>query len=574
MRMHNAAMIRMRVPVSLFLVTTILGVVIPTTVVVGQAESKEPTTPPNILLIMADDLGFSDLGCYGAEIQTPNLDALAAGGLRYTQFHNTARCWPTRAALLTGYYAQQVRRDKLPGLARGNRPDWAPLVTEALGAGGYRCYHTGKWHIDGMPLGNGFHHSYYLKDQGRFFSPKTHWEDDVKQPPVERDTGYYATTALADHAVRVLKDHAANHSDAPFFHYLAFAAPHFPLHALPEDIKVYEKMYDEGWEVHRERRWARQQELGLFPADTKLSAIEPKVGPPYPFPHAIKQLGPGETNLPLPWAELTPQQRAFQAKKMALHAAMIHRMDIEIGRVLTQLRAMDAFDNTLVVFLSDNGASAEIMVRDDGHDPKASMGSAPTYLCLGPGWSSACNTPFRRHKTWVHEGGSATPLVMHWPAGITARGELRHEAVGHVIDMVPTILDLAELQPPSVGLSTEPTAATEPMPGTSLVPTFAGDLGLGSRKLWWAHDGHRAFRDGDWKLVALDGGDWELYDLANDPTEQVDVAGVLPERVQELAQAWQIRANHFVKLVGGQGQVKPGPVGGRGRGKRGAASSK
>jgi len=523
-------------------------------------QAQEPT-PPNILLIMADDLGFSDLGCYGGEIQTPHLDALAAGGLRYTQFHNTARCWPTRAALLTGYYAQQVRRDKLPGLARGNRPAWAPLVTEALGGAGYRCYHTGKWHIDGMPLGNGFDHSYYLKDQGRFFSPKTHWLDDVKQPPVERDTGYYATTALADHAVRVLKDHAKNHKDAPFFHYLAFAAPHFPLHALPEDIAVYEKMYDDGWEVHRERRWTRQQELGLFPADTKLSAVEAEVGPPYPFPDAIKQLGPGETNLPLPWKKLTPEQRRFQARKMALHAAMIHRMDIEIGRVLAQLRAMDAFENTLVIFLSDNGASAEIMVRDDGHDPAAPMGSAASYLCLGPGWSSACNTPFRRHKTWVHQGGSATPLVMHWPAGIAARGELRHQVVGHVIDMVPTMLELA-------GIEASPTAPIEPMPGTSLIPTFATDTGLGSRSLWWAHDGHRAFRDGDWKLVALEGGEWELYDLANDQTEQNDLARILPERVRDLTDRWQVQADHFVQLSGSKSQPRDAPVGGRLKGNR------
>jgi len=500
-----------------------------------SASAGEPAPPvPNVLLIMADD----------------NLDALARGGLRYTQFHNTARCWPTRAALLTGYYAQQIGRDVLPGLARGNRPNWAPLVTEALTTAGYRCYHTGKWHIDGMPLGNGFQRSYYLRDQGRFFSPRVHWEDGVKLPPVERGTGYYATTALADHAVRVLQEHDKKHKDAPFFHYLAFAAPHFPLHALPEDIAVYEKTYDEGWDVHRVRRWQRQLELGLFPVSTVPAEVEPEVGPPYPFPDAIKQLGPGETDRPLPWSELTKEQQRFQAKKMALHAAMIHRMDIEIGRVLDQLRAMDAFDNTLVVFLSDNGASAEIMVRDDGHDPKAPMGSAATYLCLGPGWSNTCNTPFRRHKTWVHQGGSATPLVMHWPEGIKAPGELRHEAVGHVIDMVPTLMELC-------GTETDPVRdeGVGPKPGTSLVPSFEVDGGLGSRRLWWAHDGHRAFRDGDWKLVALAEGDWELYDLATDPTEQSDLAGILPERVSELEQQWQTLAREFIR----RSESKPAP---------------
>jgi arylsulfatase A-like enzyme len=203
---------------------------------------------PNILLILADDLGFSDLGCYGSEIATPNLDSLAANGLRYTQFYNTSRCWPTRGALLTGYYAQQIRRDTLPGVPGGGgekntRPEWADLLPEMLKPAGYRSYHTGKWHIDGMPVAQGFDRSYYLKDQGRFFNPNKHFKDDVELPPVEKGTGYYGTVALADHAIEVLRDHADHHNEAPFFHYLAFAAPHFPLHALPEDIALYEDTY-------------------------------------------------------------------------------------------------------------------------------------------------------------------------------------------------------------------------------------------------------------------------------------------------------------------------------------------
>ena len=201
---------------------------------------------PNVLLIMADDLGFSDLGCYGGEIETPNLDGLARDGLRFTQFYNTARCWPTRGALLTGYFAQQIRRDAVPGLPRGirsggggKRPSWAKLLPAMLKPAGYRAYHSGKWHIDGMPLGNGFDRSYYLKDQGRFFYPKVHWEDDKKLPEVKKDAGYYATDAIADHAVKCLKEHAEKHFGKPFFHYLAFTAPHFPLHALPEDIARY-----------------------------------------------------------------------------------------------------------------------------------------------------------------------------------------------------------------------------------------------------------------------------------------------------------------------------------------------
>ena len=231
--------------------------------------AETPQSKPNILLILADDLGYSDLGCYGSEIATPHLDSLATSGIKFTQFYNTARCWPTRAALMTGFYAQQVRRDALPGTpksggANGTRPDWAILLPKLLEPAGYRSYHTGKWHIDGMPLANGFHHSYYLKDQGRFFNPTKHWKDDQPLPPVAKNTGFYATTALADHVIEVLSDHDANHNAAPFFHYLAFAAPHFPLHALPEDIEVYKNTYTEGWDAIREKRWARIQGAGLL----------------------------------------------------------------------------------------------------------------------------------------------------------------------------------------------------------------------------------------------------------------------------------------------------------------------
>ena len=358
---------------------------------------------PNILLILADDLGFSDLACYGGEIATPNLDRLAAKGLRFTQFYNTARCWPTRAALMTGYYAQQVRRDQIPGVAKtggsGKRPAWAPLLPRLLKSVGYRSYHTGKWHLDGMPIAEGFDRSYYLKDQGRFFNPTKHWLDDQALPPVEKGSGFYATTALADHAIRVLQEHASEHAAQPFFHYLAFAAPHFPLQALPEDIAKYDARYRVGWERIREQRYAKLSQLGIDGGG--LSAVERDLGPPYAFPEAIRMLGAGEVNRPLAWDSLSSEQQRFQAKKMAIHAAMIDRMDQEIGRVLEQIEEMGQLDNTLVLFLSDNGASAEIMVRDDGHDPEAPPGSAATYLCLGPGWSTTCNMPFRRHKTWA-----------------------------------------------------------------------------------------------------------------------------------------------------------------------------
>ena len=498
---------------------------------------------PNILIVLADDLGFSDLGCYGGEIKTPHLDRLAAGGVRFSQFYNTGRCWPTRGSLLTGFYAQQIRRDKLPGIksgARGERPAWARLVPETLRTLGYRTYHSGKWHVDGMPLENGFDRSYYLRDQGRFFNPKIHYLNDKKLPPVETGTEFYGTTAIADHAVKCLQDHANNHPKQPFFHYLAFTAPHFPLHGLPEDIARYETQYRRDWAEVRRERWERQKRVGLIRGG--LSAVERNLGPPYAFPDAIKKLGPGEVNRPLAWGDLTPKQQDFQAMKMAIHAAMIDRLDRELGKVLNQIRKMDAWDSTLILFLSDNGASAEIMVRDDGHDPNAPPGSAATYLCLGPGWSTTCNTPFRRHKTWVHEGGIATPLIAHWPNEIKDHGQILHQP-GHVVDLVPTLFEITGVKDHGAGKEHDP-----PMrPGRSLMSAMVGSTQIQPRELWWNHDGNRAIRSGNWKLVAAgEGAPWELYDLANDRSEQKNLAAINTKLTQRLSGRWEALQLQFI----------------------------
>lgn len=500
---------------------------------------------PNVLVILADDLGYSDLGCYGSEIKTPHLDRLAREGLRFTQFYNTARCWPTRAALMTGYYAQQVRRDTVPGVpsgGRGVRPDWAPLLSDLLKPYGYRAYHSGKWHIDGMPIENGFDRSYYLRDQGRFFSPKVHYEDDLKLPAVERGSGFYGTTAIADHAITYLEQHAAEHAESPFFFYLAFTAPHFPLHALQEDIDRYRDVYTAGWDTIRAARWQRIQQEGIV--EGQLSDVERNVGPPYHFPDALEILGPGEINRPVPWKSLTAEQQQFQATKMAIHAAMVDRIDREVGRVLDQLEAMNTLENTLIVFLSDNGASAEIMVRSDGHDPQAPPGSAASYLCLGPGWSTSCNTPFRRHKTWVHEGGIATPFVVHWPKGITDRGALRHTPA-HVIDLVPTLLELAG---GPTAIEQHPSGAPA-RPGQSLLNVLTNDAPLAPRELWWAHDGNRAIRKGDWKLVAAENNEWELFNLAADRAETNNLAAQHPEKVAELADLWAHHWQEFQQIA-------------------------
>ena len=499
---------------------------------------------PNILLILADDLGFSDLGCYGGEIQTPNLDAIAENGLRFTQFYNTGRCWPTRGSLLSGYYAQQIRRDFLPGLPsgggnRGRRPDWAVLLPKMLGDVGYRSYHTGKWHIDDKPTNTGFLKS-SLNQVGRYFRPKT---DDRGKPvrPLQFEDDFYLTSAMGDDAVANLKAHEENHAGQPFFQYLAFTAPHFPLHALPEDIALYQDVYKVGWDVIRQQRWQRMTAMGLLNSDANQRPSNPEreLGPPYHFPDAFEILGDGETNRPTPWARLTPKQKEFQATKMAIHAAMVHRMDIAIGKVFEQIRKMDCWDNTLVMFLSDNGASAEIMVRGDGHDPNQSPGSALTYLCLGPGWSTTCNTPFRRHKTWTHEGGIATPFIVSWPNRIAESGKFRRNPQ-HVIDVAATILELTGAQHPKTA---------PPAPGQSFLSQLSLDSTAKDRTLWWYHDGNRAIRRGNWKAVSAFGESWELFDLSSDRIESVDLAVPNSTTLFELIDQWTDLRDQFTELA-------------------------
>ncbi|MDG2399826.1 MAG: arylsulfatase [Akkermansiaceae bacterium] len=496
-----------------------------------------PPKHPNILVILADDLGYSDLGCYGSEIKTPNLDALATNGLRFTNFYNTARCWPTRASILTGYYPQQIRRDTLKGKSggmRGKRPSWAPLAPALLKKADYRSYHIGKWHLPSKPIATGFDRSYYLKDQSRFFSPTTHYLDDQKLPPVKRGTGFYGTIELANRTLEFLEEHETNYSDSPFFTYLAFAAPHFPLHALPEDIAKYAETYTSGWTHTRKARHQRMVELS-FPK-VELSPVLPNLGPPYHFPEQLKILGSGEVNRPLPWDQLTKEQQTFQAKKMAIHAAMIDRMDHEIGRVIAHLKKTDRFNNTLILFLSDNGASAEIMVRGDGHDPTAPLGSAPTYPCLGPGWSTTANTPFKKHKTWTHEGGISTPLIAHWPQGLDGKNKFRHTPA-HVIDLLPTFLNIAKIKRDTSIVAS---------PGKNLLPVFKKDQKNLHQDLWWSHDGHNAILKDGWKAVSSFKEPWELYHLSNDRSETTNLAKKHPGKLKSLVALWNKSADQFL----------------------------
>ncbi len=519
---------------------------------ISSPVAAEPTAiKPNILIILADDMGFSDAGSYGGEIQTPNLDQLAAGGVRFTQAYNTARCWPSRASLLTGYYAQSVRRDDFSNAEQrqgqtattgffGIRPRWAQLLPAYIKPLGYRSYHSGKWHIDGSPLQNGFDHSYLNDNEIDYFTATNHQLDGAKLPTVQDDDKFYSTITTADYAIKFLQEHAVQHANQPFFEYVAFNAPHFPLQALPQDIVIYEDIYRRGWDNVRNERLERMRKMGIVVGD--LAPLEPAMvhNGTLSDEELTKRVGPGEVGHAVSWNSLSDNEKAFQARKMAVHAAMVHRMDIEIGRILEQLKKMNALENTVIFFMSDNGASAEQIIRGNGHDPMAPVGSSKSYLGIGPGWSSAANTPFRLHKSWVHEGGIATPLIVHWPAGIKAHNELRTAPV-HVIDLLPTILEIAGSKAPR-------TAAGLPvpaLPGISLVPELYKSGTVKHEYLWWHHDGNRAIRMGDWKLVSDRTSPWELYDLSSDRSETRNMALRYPNKVQELESAWTKHAAEF-----------------------------
>jgi arylsulfatase len=482
-----------------------------------SALAADQTAPakPNILIILADDLGYSDIGCYGGEVQTPNLDKLAAGGVRFTQFYNTARCWPSRAALLTGYYAQQVNRDP----AR-IRPKWAALLPDLLKRAGYHSYHSGKWHLDGPVRAGGFERSYLVVDQDRYFGPRNHQLDDKPLPQPKPEDGYYATQAIAQHAIDWLAEHEAKHKTEPFFLYLAFTCPHFPLQGLPEDIARYRGRFKDGWDALRQARLERMRKLGVVNCE----------------------LSPRTPGVPA-WASLTADQQDAWEWRMAIHAALVDRMDKEIGRVLDRLRKSGQADNTLILFLSDNGASAEKLVRGDGHDASAPPGSAKTFLCLEPPWANLANAPLRKSKIFTHEGGICTPLIAHWPAGIKAHGELR-QPPGHLVDVVPTLLELAGTTAPATWNDVQ----RPPLAGRSLVPAFAKDITNQRDFLYFRHEANRALRVGDWKIVAS-GADapWELYDLAKDRSECHDLAGKHPDKVKELAALWTQHDEEFRK---------------------------
>lgn len=485
---------------------------------VNTSHPSKDSDPPNFVIIMADDLGYSDIGCYGGEINTPVLDNLAANGFRFTQFYNCGRSWPTRASLLTGYYPQQVNVDG----EKATFPKWGYLLPHHLKQAGYRSYHSGKWHVTNVNRQikeGGFDRSYCINDYDNHFSAKNHFLDDNKLPPADDETNYYSTTAITNYAIEFLQEHQKNHPNSPFFLYTAYITPHFPLQALQKDIDKYRENYLNGWEELKRKRYRRQQELGFELGEN--SPFEYYVTAPWSWPERyLKNSIPGEIRHAKPWYELTQEEKYLQATKMAIHAAMVDRIDREVGRILAQIKAMGEEENTLILFLSDNGASAEQIIRGDGHDKNALLGSSGSYLCLGPGFSTASNTPFRRHKFWTHEGGIATPMIAYWPKGIKDKGALRY-SMGHVVDFLPTFLELAGVD----ALNERNGYKTPPLPGKSLVPLFEEDL-QPDREIYFSHEGNKALRQGKWKAVISSDidGRWQLYNMEEDRTEQNNLA--------------------------------------------------
>lgn len=488
-------------------------------------------TVPNIVVIMADDLGFSDLGCYGAEIETPHLDALAANGLRFTNFYNGARCCPTRAAVLTGLYPHQAgighmtRDDGLPAY-RGFLNDRCVTLAEVLREAGYATLMTGKWHVGSAPgqwpLDRGFDRFWgvpsgggiYFKDALQIRKEVFFVKDDQR---VEPPDDLYVTDTFTDYALAFI-EHAVLRDRKPFFLYLAHIAPHWPLQAKPEDIAKYRGRYDAGWDDVRAARFQRQVRMGIVPPGTVISPRDPEAGA---------------------WADTPDDVRRDLAHRMEIYAAQVDSIDQNVGRLVEQLEALQQLDNTLILFLSDNGCSAEGGPGGFSRGfPDAPLGTGLSYASAGLEWANVSDTPFRKFKMDTYEGGIATPLVAHWPAGIAARGELRHQ-VGHVIDLMPTFAELAGVSyPETFGGQT-----LLPVEGISLVPAF-DNRPLDRDGLFWEHQGAKAVRIGDWKAVRPANEPWELFDLGSDRTERIDLAAEHPKRLEELTHRWQAWAEH------------------------------
>ena len=499
----------------------------------NQKPQTKPEGKPNIVLIMADDMGFSDIGCYGGEVETPNLDGLAEEGLRFTQFYNAARCCPTRAALLTGIYPHEAgmggmvksSRIHIENRAyRGYLNENCVTLAEVLKVAGYYTAMSGKWHVGEerphWPTDRGFDNYY-----GLISGAMNYWDiSRGKRPGIIRhfaidsteylppNEGFYLTDAITENAVNFIEK--AGEKNQPFFLYVAYTAPHWPLHAWPEDIARYRGKFMAGWDSLRIARFERIVEMGILDKNWRLSPRDPKVNP---------------------WDSLSGAKKREMELLMAIYAAQIDRMDQGIGQILDQINAISAKENTLVLFLSDNGGCAEGGIWGQKFwEVQGEPGTADSYLSYGQSWANLSNTPFREYKHWVHEGGISTPLIASWPAKISNKGGLTAQP-GHIIDIMATCCELAETEYPLTFKGNKITS----MRGESLVPIFNGEIRKSHDILFWEHEGNRAVRMGEWKIVSKKGQSWELYNMNRDRTELNNLANDSTELLNMLVEKYQ-----------------------------------
>ena len=553
------------------------GVIGAALVSAGVARPAAAADRPNVVLILADDMGFSDVGCYGGEIHTPNVDGLAKQGVRFAQFYNMARCCPTRASLMTGLYPHQAgigamnqREGKSPSYA-GELNDRCATMAEVLKDSGYHTGMVGKWHLCHLTIsepGNGGKAKSMLdfKNDAPISPEKTNWPcnrgfeqhwgtipgvDNYYDPyglvhneqtikPDKPD--FYYTDFITDHAVGLIDDYAADNATKPFFLYVAYTAPHWPMQAREADVAKYASTYSVGWDAIRQARFDRQVEMGLCKREWGLS--------PRAF---LSSLNDGDSKVG-PWDKA--EHKDWQARRMAVYAAMVECMDRGVGRILGELSAKQ-MANTVVVFLSDNGACQEnvnpgwydipTQTRDGrkirvGNTHEAMPGPETVYQSYGPAWANASNTPLRRFKHFTEEGGISAPFIVRWPGQVGRVGEIDHDQVGHVIDLMPTVLAAAG--------ATYPTEyhghAIVPEEGINLLPVFKGGPKIDRGPLCWEHEGNRAVRMGDWKMIAAHGEPWKLYNIPADRTEAHDLSAEHPDKVAELHAAYDA----WVKRVG------------------------
>lgn len=505
--------------------------------VLTLASTLTAAEKPNVVLIVADDLGYSDLGCYGGEIETPHLDALAAAGIRLTRFYNMGRCCPSRACILTGQYPHRVGLGHMtqdigrPGY-RGRLSEDAQTIAQVLAEGGYRSFLSGKWHLGTEdPTRHGFEEFY-----GTLVSAKTFWDPDhfLRLPKGhsrrEYEPGtFYATDAVTDHAIDFL-DQARETPDRPWFLYLAYNAPHFPLQAPKNDIAKYADRYHDGWDIARTKRLNRMKKIGIVPKETELTPRSP-----------WWDYGEVHTGTNPAWKSLPEDRRADLARRMAIYAAMVDRMDQNIGRVVNDLKKAGELENTVIIFLSDNGACAEW--DPHGFDIRSSpnnilhtaeeiekMGEPGTFHSAGSGWANASNTPWRLYKHFCHEGGIASPCIVHYPSRFGRGGAIDHRRA-HIIDLLPAIAELAGVEYQG--------RLKLPGSGTGLIRQLEGRPDVLRSAFFFEHEGNRAVLFGKWKLVGLKDQPWELYDLSTDRTELRNLITAHQTLARALRSRWE-----------------------------------